>query len=577
MSEVKFKERIAILGGGPSGLFMFKRIVENGSPDYEIEIFERNANLGMGMPYSTDGASDEHITNVSDNEIPRIFNHIADWVKIAPKALLSRFKIDPERFNEYKVLPRLFFGEYLSAQFQLLLAEADKIGLTVKINLNTTVNDVINDKARNKVAIIVNGRVPNYFDRVIICTGHNWPIRYEDKISGYYDSPYPPKKISIPVDHPVGIRGASLTAIDAVRTLARSNGSFYQSEDGRLCYMVDPQNEGFSIVMHSRNGLLPAIRFHLEDSHLGKDKTLSKSEIRNYIDENDGFITLDYIFEKNFKEMFMEKEPDFYQLIKNMNIEEFVDAMMNQRERENPFELFKKEYAEAEKSIQQKESIYWKEMLAVLSFAMNYPAKYLPAEDMQRLQQVLMPLISLVIAFVPQSSCRDLMALYDAGLINLVSVGNESEVEPVEEGGAKVTYIDESGSEITTFFKTFVDCIGQPHLSFKDFPFQSLGDAGEITPALLAYSDTEKAKAEIEKGNDKVIDDGSGKFYLKVPGITINDSFQVVDKLGKPNTKIYIMAVPYIGGYNPDYSGIDFSEIASETIINTLLKDKQVV
>jgi len=32
-------------------------------------------------------------------------------------------------------------------------------------------------------------------------------------------------------------------------------------------------------------------------------------------------------------------------------------------------------------------------MLAVLSFAMNHLAKYFSAEDMQRLQKVLMPLI----------------------------------------------------------------------------------------------------------------------------------------------------------------------------------------
>ncbi|WP_192501012.1 hypothetical protein [Flavobacterium sp. PL002] len=56
---------------------------------------------------------------------------------------------------------------------------------------------------------------------------------------------------------------------------------------------------------------------------------------------------------------------------------------------------------EAEKSIKRQQSIYWKEMLATLSFAMNHPAKYFSAEDMQRLQTVLMPLIYIVIAFVP--------------------------------------------------------------------------------------------------------------------------------------------------------------------------------
>ncbi len=64
------RKRIAILGGGPSGLFMFKRLVEAGRTDIEVTIFEKKNRLGSGMPYSADGASDEHITNVSGNEIP---------------------------------------------------------------------------------------------------------------------------------------------------------------------------------------------------------------------------------------------------------------------------------------------------------------------------------------------------------------------------------------------------------------------------------------------------------------------------------------------------------------------------
>jgi hypothetical protein len=57
-----------------------------------------------------------------------------------------------------------------------------------------------------------------------------------------------------------------------------------------------------------------------------------------------------------------------------------------------------------------------------------------------------------------------------------------------------------------------------------------------------------------------------------VSGITINDSFQAVDEYGALNERIYVMAVPYIGGYNPDYSGLDFCEAASESISESILK-----
>lgn len=562
--------KIAILGGGPSGLFMYKRLVESAIKDLTIEVFERKNTLGSGMPYSPEGANEEHITNVSDNEIPVIFNSIEDWVKTAPDSILKQFNISPDNFNEYKVLPRLFFGEYLSAQFSLLKKMADGKGITTIINLSTSVTDVIDNADENKVGVEINGKDIRYFDRIIVCVGHNWPAKYEGKIPGYFDSPYPPKKLARRFNHPIAIMGSSLTAIDAIRTLARNNGVFEEEKDGKYTFIPDKKSDQFKIIMHSRNGLLPAVRFHLEDSHLGKDATLTKAQIQKNIRENDGFISLDYVFEKNFKDQFKKKEPAFYQKIKDMDLETFVGAMMSYRENVPPFDLFKKEYEEAEKSIEREESIYWKEALAVLSFAMNYPAKYLSAEDMQRLQKALMPLISIVIAFVPQSSCRDLMAMHEAGVLEIVSVGEDSSVDPQEKGGALYTYTDDAGKEIAVAYETFVNCIGQPHLSYEDFPFKGLVDGGIVSPATLNFKSNTKGKEAVEKRNKLVSSNGKGDYLLRVPGIKINDSFQVVGEDGQANNRIYMMAVPYIGGYNPDYSGIDFSEMASLEILKQL-------
>jgi hypothetical protein len=565
------KKRIAILGGGPSALFVYKRFVESGKTDLEIHIFERKNKIGPGMPYSFDGANDEHITNVSDNEIPEIVTTIEEWIQTVPNETLQRFKLSRERFNEYKVIPRLLFGAYLAAQFDLLLVKAEDLGLATVVHYGSKVIDIIDSADEQTVKVEVEGNGIKEFDFVIICTGHKWPEKYEGEVTGYFDSPYPPSKLRKKLNHPVAIKGSSLTAIDAIRTLSRSNGHYNTNSDGKMSYTPAPDSPDFRVVMHSRSGLLPVIRFHLEEPLLSTDSLLTPEELAKNMAENDGFLSLDFVFEKDFKEQFIEKDPRFYQFIKALSVEEFVGKMMDMREKIEPFKLFAREYQEAERSIDRQESIHWKEMLAVLSFAMNYPAKYLSAEDRLRLQKVLMPLISIVIAFVPQSSAQELMALHDAGRLDIISVGDDSEVEAIRTGGVHYTYTDENGDKVCTYYPAFVDCVGQPHLAFEDFPFKSLVRSKSICPARIRFRSAAEGRRLKEEGDKNVIDENDDVFYYRVPGITINDCFQVINGQGIPNKHIYIMAVPYIGGYNPDYSGLDFCELASERIVNCII------
>jgi uncharacterized NAD(P)/FAD-binding protein YdhS len=567
---LKNKRRIAILGGGPSGLFMFKRLVSAGNTDISITIFERKNKLGAGMPYSAEGANDEHITNVSGNEIPVLVTSLDDWIKTISKDTLDKYHMAASRFNEYKVLPRLLFGQYLSAQFDLLQKQARETGIAYTVLYDTNVTDIIDQPERGLVIVETSDGEQTEFERVIICTGHNWPQKHEGKIANYFDSPYPPVKLALKLNHPVAIKGSSLTAVDAIRTLSRHNGTFNKDSSGKLSYKLHAENPDFKIVLHTRNGMLPAVRFHLEDSHLSNDSLMSKDEIKAHIKANNGFLSLDYIFERDFKLPIQAKEPEFYENIRDMRLEGFVEAMMALREELDPFQLLKAEYAEAEQSIKRKKSVYWKEMLGVLSFALNYPAKHMSAEDMHRLQQSLTPLISIVIAFIPQSSSEELLALHKAGVLELIPVGDESRVEPHEAGGATYHYTDEATNEQHVYYPAYVDCVGQPHLDFEDLPFKSLIERHTVTPAKLKFRSVEEGLKAMNAGKP-VSEDEHGDYYLKVSGITINDHFQVVDAYGAYNERIYMMAVPYIGGFNPDYSGLDFSEEASGIIIERLM------
>lgn len=562
------KKTIAILGGGPSCLFILKRIVEL-NKQVDIEIFEKNAVIGAGMPYSDQGANIEHITNVSDNEIPKVVVSVSDWVRSLDEKTLVKYLIDPDQFTRYHVLPRLLFGQYLTAQYRLLRDIAKGKGIGITGHTGILVDDVIDFPDRNQVQVVTS-KGEQFFDAVVVCTGNKWPKKHEGKVDGYYDSPYPPAKLRLKLNHPVAIKGSSLTAIDAIRTLARENGSFSRDEKGQLSYIQDPESNHFKIVMHSRNGLLPAIRFHLSEPQLTDDSLLSDEQVKKNRMENGGYLSLDFLFEKKFKDGFKQSDPKFYQRIKNLSLESFVDKIMRMRLGKDPFTLFREEYREAEKSIRKKQSIYWKEKLAEFSYILNYPAKHLSAEDMLRLRKCLLPLISVIIAFVPQSSCEELFALHQAGKLSIVPVGEDSFVEPGPKGGIVYRYKDQEGKSHNISYKTYIDCSGQPHLSYEDFPFEGLRAKKTISQAVIKFRSVKEAQAILDAGNEDVVENANGDYFLKVSGITINDYFQIVDEYGQENERIYMMGVPYIGGYNPDYSGLDFCEEASQCIVEKI-------
>lgn len=561
---------IGIVGGGPAGLFMLKHLTGLNNPDIAITIFEKKKSFGSGMPYSEEGACCEHVTNVSGNEIPDLSKEIKAWVQTADQNLLEQFNITPENFNDYKVLPRLFFGHYISSQFDCLYKNGLKTGLKIDLIDNTNITNVIYRDETKDVIVFDDKDTRWTFDIVIMCIGHTWPKKQESQIEGWYDSPYPPAKLSHPVNYQVAIRGASLTAIDAIKTLSYANGKFQKLEDSSVQYVLNKGSERFRIVLHSLHGLLPAIRFHLAEPRL-KAESLNEEEMKMVMALNEGFVPLNYIFEKRFKEPLQETNPELFEIVKDMSVEEFVDHVMSLREKINAFDLFRGELVEAEKSIKRKQPVYWKELLAELSYALNYPAKHFSAEDMLRLKTSLMPLISIIIAFVPQGSAKELLALYDAGVLDLVAVDEKSDVYQAKDGkGIIYSTITAEGHKQEVCYRMFIDAIGQKPVAYSDFPFKGLKEAGIVSEAFLRFRNKSDGKQQFEKDNTLVQFQEPEAYYLRVPGININDHFQVLDKYNAANQSMYIMAVPYIAGLNPDYSGLDFCETAAGRIASAI-------
>ncbi|MBW7676354.1 FAD/NAD(P)-binding protein [Chryseobacterium chendengshani] len=568
MSNINSKV-IALIGGGPAALFLLKHIITKKIKPDTILIFEKNERLGTGMPYGQHGSGKEHVANVSANELPELLTDIEEYIKRNEVTGFPDYSKDG-KINRDQVIPRLLLGDYLENQFEAYIKAAKSMGIKITAFTDTKVIDIIGNAESGQYSIITEDA--NYkADTVILCTGHYWSKSYEDRHKGWYDSPYPPSKFNAATNHPVAVKGASLTAVDIIKTLSRINGTFNTDENGHVNYTLHSQSENFSIDLYSLSGFLPALRFHSEDEAYSSDWKMTLKEIYDYKKNHGGFVDLDYVFNKNFKLILQKKDPEFYDTIKDMNIEDFVDKMMKLRKELDSFELFKAEYAEAEKSIKRHQSISWKEALTSFSYAMNYPAKHFSAEDMLRLNKVLMPLISIIIAALPQSSYREIIALYDAGVINLNNVDAASTVTPYDVEGALYQYKDKDGNPVERYYKMYVDATGQRPLNFNDLPFDGLKQNGDLSTGYLNFKNNEEAIKLLKVGNAMVKAGWNENYYMQVKGLSINDYFQALDAYGKVKENLYIMAVAFIGGLNPDYSGLDFCDTAGETIVQSFL------
>lgn len=566
--NTQISTKIAIVGGGPAALLTLKHILKQKYHPHSIYIFEKNDRFGAGMPYSDLGSLEEHVANVSANELPELVYPFKEFIKKNPQQIFEDFA-DAEKLNSYQVIPRLLLGNYLEDQFIQYIKLAKKEGIKVIAKTNTLVTDIAKfDNDLFKISTDSDDEI--FADKVIICTGHTWPKIHENKTKGWFDSPYPPSKFNESTNFPVAIRGTSLTAIDAVKTLARLNGEFIESENGHIEFKLNKNSENFRLHLFSKGGFLPALRFHSEDDAYSTEWTMSLDDIYEYKHKNGGFVDLDYVFEMNFKLPIKQKDDEFYSFIKDLSIEEFSEKMLGLRESYDSFNLFKAEYKEAQKSIEKRKSITWKEKLAAFSYAMNYPAKHFSAEDMLRLKSALMPLISVIIASLPQSSYREIMALHDAGLIDLIQVDKDSNVEPHPDCGGIYHYSSENGIEKNEYYKIFIDAIGQQQMNRNDLPFEGLKNQNITSSAYLGFKNDDFGKELFEKNTENVVEGHNNNYYLKVPGLGINDYFQSLNIYNETVDNLFIMAVPFIGGLNPDYSGLDFCDTAAEKISEIL-------
>ena len=585
------KKQLAIIGSGATAIYLLKHINDHYEKlkifFQEISIFEKGVHMGMGMPYNPETTDIYNLANISSEEIPELPSTFGNWLREQQPEMLASWNIKQLPIDDAEVYSRISLGAYFHAQYTILITQLTGKGVIVH-QIKEEVSDVLLDDKKEQVGVKTEKHDIRNFNKVVIATGHHW-FEEDNAKSGYYSSPWPIHKL-LPksgeyYNYPIGTLGASLSAFDVVTSLAHRHGTF--TEKGKeLIYKLKPDAEGFKLVMHSFEGWLPHLQYEQEFPMREIYRHASREEMLSLIDE-DGFLRIHTYFEKICKPALISSfmKDDMPKILRKLehdtlSFKDFIQMMSDEHEYSNSFEGMRKERLEARESVNNNKPIYWKETLDDLMYCLNFHAELLPAEDHLFFRRAIMSFLMNVIAALPLSSANILLALYDAGCIDLVA-GKVEVLEDVEKKNSTPIQVEKEDGATETFnYRMFVNCAGQKNVELEQFPFPSLIKTGKVRKARAKFENLKELKQLPESVNRNLILEDQNELLLFTGGVDIDAAYRLIDKDGKPNDGIYDISFTHTSGCRPYSYGLQAcsatSKILSEVWLSAISENSEI-
>ncbi len=578
------RQRLAIIGSGPSAIYLLKHLLDEAPVliqyIHTISIFEKGPILGMGMPYNPRMTDRYNMSNIASEELPELPVTFVDWLRGNDRSFLSEMGIEDAEISESAVYPRLALGRYFEAQYRTILAGLDEAGFEIREIPSCEIADICRVPLTNEVLLKATGGEKHGCDRVVIATGHFW-VDEDKPMEGFYASPWPISKL-LPEegqfhDFTVGTLGASLSAFDVISSLAHRHGKFSEVA-GKLEFHAFPGTENFRIVMHSAEGLLPHLQFDQEEPlreiyrHAGRDEILALAD-------EGGFLRLATYFDRVCrpalcKAFARDGMAEMVSLLEDRDFgyPEFVKMMTREHAYQNAFEGMRQEMSEARRSVLEHRPIHWKEVIDDLIYTLNFHAELMPAEDHVALRSVVMPFLMNVVAAMPLGSGDILLALYDAGKLDLVA-GKVEIMEKAGNNGDTTIQVENGGEMQTISYRMFVDCSGQKPLELEDYPFQGLIESGHVRRARARFIDQKDGPDSIpEEKKDQVFRDGS-QFCYPTGGLDVDGAYRLVAPDGMPQPELCDIAFPHTSGVRPYSYGLQACSDTGAILVRTFVEE----
>ncbi|WP_368541070.1 FAD-NAD(P)-binding protein [Enterobacter soli] len=465
-------KKIAIIGSGPTGIYTFYSLLQNPAP-LSVTVFEQADEAGVGMPYSDEDNSRLMLANIASIEIPPLFITYLDWLKSLSESHLARYRVDKATLHDRQFLPRILLGEYFRDRFLAIVEKARQRGFEVAIHEASAVTDL--DADADGVTLSVNDRpFPARFDLAVVATGHVWPDE-DESTRTYFPSPWSGLMDARISACRVGIMGTSLSGLDAAMAVAIQHGDFVQDR-----FILDEASRQLRITLMSRSGILPEADFYCPIPYEPLE-ILTEAAVQREIDKGDDGL-LDRVYTLMVEELKLA-DPQWCEEIglHNLDADSLLEAWYADRKKHDPFRWAEENLKEVEQNKRDKHTVAWRYTILRLHEVVQEIVPHLNERDRERFKKGLQRVFIDNYAAIPSQSIRRLLALREAGVLSVMALGNDYQLEV----GSSQTVITTQDNVYR--FDVYIDARGQKPLKVKDLPFPSLRRqlmaTGEALPA----------------------------------------------------------------------------------------------
>ena len=527
---------IAFVGAGPTTIYTLHALLSHAGGPFAVTVFEEQANAGLGTPYRPGWNDPAMLSNIASIEIPPLGETMVAWLRRQPRERLIERGVDPDAIDERAFYPRLVLGDYFHDRFNALIDDARRRGISIDIRTYCRVTDIASepDGLRLTIRPRRGGEIEERFDHVVLATGHQWPDDPEVR-PGYFLSPWPASAIARIPASTVGIRGTSLTAIDAVVALAVAHGEFIASEDG-VRYAPASGTDALHVTMMSRKGLLPEADFFHPVPYLPLAICTPEAIERVIAGQDDDL--LDQAFSL-FKQELAAADPAYAGKVglADLALEDFCERYFADRADTDPFTWARANLAEAQRNQARRFTVPWRYAILRMHEVMALLVSQLSEQDFQRFTRQFKPIFVDDYATVPHESIQRLLALHAAGRLEIAAIGDDYRIDSHCDDGGAVLLLDGERRH----FPIFIEATGQKPLAAKDFPFPTLRAQGVVRDAEPASADR------------------------AVRGIVIDDQFHPIAGDG-PEDRLFCLSLPFLLGRHPFIQGITSSHEMGEIV-----------